>query len=139
MFDPVISWMSTTDSTDRTTLADVLIHGPVLEAEVDSAGEQLLRRHPGAELVLLVISTRRVRVRTAAGWSLELCLTGPVSECLGTTDLLGSAAKSLHAWISARLAPVLLARCGLWVWCEPHRAARSTDPCGRLRVEFVHR
>lgn len=139
MFDPVISRMSTTDSTSRTALADVLVYGPVREAEADSAGERLLHRHPGAELALLVISTKRVRVRTAVGWSLELCLTGPVSECLGATDLLDSAAKSLYAWVTARLSPLILVRCGLRVWCEPHRAARSPEPCGCLGVESVHR
>lgn len=54
------------------------------------------------------------------------------ASCLSDTDTWCSAVESLRAWGDGGLDPRMLRRHGLPVWCAPHRAERSPEPCGRL-------
>ncbi|KOX12948.1 hypothetical protein ADK67_46380 [Saccharothrix sp. NRRL B-16348] len=56
------------------------------------------------------------------------------TSCLSDADAWCSAVESLRAWSEAGLDLRILRRHGLPVWCPPHRAERSPEPCGRLDV-----
>ncbi|NUT49899.1 MAG: hypothetical protein HOV94_21695 [Saccharothrix sp.] len=90
----------------------------------------------------MVPDTGGPRVVVAAGGTITVAVGEEVVEfalahrepCLTDVDMWCSAVESLHAWHTAGLGLRLLRRHGLPVWCAPHRAERSPEPCGRLDV-----